>query len=135
MQNIKKFCADFEDENLKIGQGEKVIFLTFPHEKTIIQCPKVFSEAIIPTNCRYICIEKWSEIFVSAVGNAVYESEEKPKKICPHFSHFYFLFIPIFSGPCPLKRTIPPYLPLLISNQTTILCERITKTKTRQMAK
>ena len=47
---------------------------------------------IIPTYCRYICIEKWSEIFVSAVGNAVYESEEKPlfeqKKTCPHFSHF-----------------------------------------------
>ena len=44
---------------------------------------------IIPTNCRYICIEKWSEIFVSAVGNAVYESEEKSlfeqKKLVPTF--------------------------------------------------
>ena len=44
---------------------------------------------IIPTYCRYICIEKWSEIFVSAVGNAVYESEEKSlfeqKKLVPTF--------------------------------------------------
>ena len=44
---------------------------------------------IIPTNCRYICIEKWSETFVSAVGNVVYESEEKSlfeqKKLVPTF--------------------------------------------------
>ena len=56
---------------------EKVIFLTFPHEKTTFQWPKVVSEAIFPTNRGYICIEKWSQIFVLGIGSAHSESEEK----------------------------------------------------------
>ena len=35
------------------------------------------SEAIFPTNRGYICIEKWSQIFVSGIGSAHSESEEK----------------------------------------------------------
>ena len=35
------------------------------------------SEAIFPTNWGYICIEKWSQIFVSGIGSAHSESEEK----------------------------------------------------------
>ena len=35
------------------------------------------SEAIFPTNRGYICIEKWSQIFVSGIGSALTESEEK----------------------------------------------------------
>ena len=54
------------------GFWEKVIFLPFPHEKTTFQLPKVVSEAIFPTN-----IEKWSQIFVSGIGSALTESEEK----------------------------------------------------------
>ena len=34
------------------------------------------SEAIFPTNRGYICIEKWSQIFVSGIGSAHSESEE-----------------------------------------------------------
>ena len=59
------------------GFWEKVIFLPFPHEKTTFQWPKVVSEAIFPTNRGYICIEKWSQIFVSGIGSALTESEEK----------------------------------------------------------
>ena len=59
------------------GFWEKVIFLPFPHEKTTFQWPKVVSEAIFPTNRGYICIEKWSQIFVSGIGSAQTESEEK----------------------------------------------------------
>ena len=58
------------------GFWEKVIFLPFPHEKTTFQWPKVVSEAIFPTNRGYICIEKWSQIFVSGIGSAQTESEE-----------------------------------------------------------
>ena len=53
------------------------LFLTFPHEKTNFQRPKVVSEAIIPTNLGYICIEKWSQIFVLVTGSAQTENEEK----------------------------------------------------------
>ena len=35
------------------------------------------SEAIFPTNWGYICIEKWSQIFVSGIGSVHSESEEK----------------------------------------------------------
>ena len=35
------------------------------------------SEAIFPTNRGCNCIEKWSQIFVSGVGSAHSESEEK----------------------------------------------------------
>ena len=35
------------------------------------------SEAIFPTNKRYVSIEKWSWIFVSGTGSARTESEEK----------------------------------------------------------
>ena len=35
------------------------------------------SEAIFPTNRGYICIEKWSQIFVSGIGSVHSESEEK----------------------------------------------------------
>ena len=56
------------------------LFLTFPHEKTNFQRPKVVSEAIIPTNLGYICIEKWSWIFVSGPRSALTESEEKSPK-------------------------------------------------------
>ena len=59
------------------GFWEKVIFLPFPHEKTTFQWPKVVSEAIFPTNRGYICIEKWSQIFVSGIGSVHSESEEK----------------------------------------------------------
>ena len=45
---------------------------------------------------RKCCIWEW--------GKATFWA----KKTCPHFSHFYFLFMPIFSGLCPLKRTISP---------------------------
>ena len=53
------------------------LFLTFPHEKTTFQLSKVVSEATFPTNWGYICIEKWSQIFVSGTGRARTESEEK----------------------------------------------------------
>ena len=47
------------------------------------------SEAIFPTNRGYICIEKWSQIFVSGIGSAHSESEEKSllklKNIYPDF--------------------------------------------------
>ena len=67
-----------EAQNREIsGFWEKVIFLPFPHEKTTFQWPKVVSEAIFPTNRGYICIEKWSQIFVSGIGSAHSESEEK----------------------------------------------------------
>ena len=45
--------------------------------KTTFQWSKVVSEAIFPTNRGYICIEKWSQIFVSGIGSAHSESEEK----------------------------------------------------------
>ena len=35
------------------------------------------SEAIFPTNRGYICIEKWSQIFVSGIGSVHSESEKK----------------------------------------------------------
>ena len=35
------------------------------------------SEAIFPTYRGYICIETWSQIFVSGIGSAHSESEEK----------------------------------------------------------
>ena len=41
------------------------------------------SEARFPTNWGYICIEKWSQIFVSGIGSAHSESEEKTLfKLC-----------------------------------------------------
>ena len=48
------------------------------------------SEAIFPTNRGYICIEKWSQIFVSGIGSVHSESEEKSlfklkKGAFPHF--------------------------------------------------
>ena len=39
---------------------------------------KVVTEAIFPTIWGYICIEKWSQIFVLGIGSAHSESEEKP---------------------------------------------------------
>ena len=67
-----------EAQNRELGGfWEKVIFLPFPHEKTTFQWPKVVSEAIFPTNRGYICIEKWSQIFVSGIGSVHSESEEK----------------------------------------------------------
>ena len=35
------------------------------------------SEAIFPTNLKYVCIEKWSSIFVSGTGSGRTESEQK----------------------------------------------------------
>ena len=62
------------------------------------------SEAIFPTNRGYICIEKWSQIFVSGIGSALTESEEKSlfqlpisKKI--HRETFFFsVHAPATSG-------------------------------------
>ena len=53
------------------------LFLTFPHDKSTFQWSKVVSEAIFPTNLGYVCIEKWSSIFVSGTGSGRTESEEK----------------------------------------------------------
>ena len=83
------------------GFWEKVIFLPFPHEKTTFQWPKVVSEAIFPTNRGYICIEKWSQIFVSGIGSAHSESEEKTlfkvKKWAPAFCVTSFFHQPTCS--------------------------------------
>ena len=54
-----------EDQNWAIkGFFEKGIFLTVTHEKTTFRWSKVVSEAIFPTNQGYVCIKKWSQIFV-----------------------------------------------------------------------
>ena len=46
-------------------------FLTFPHEKTNYQWPKGVSEAMVPNNWGYICVEKWSCIFILGTGHIV----------------------------------------------------------------
>ena len=53
------------------------LFLYIGMRKTTFQWSKVVSEAIFPTNRGYICIEKWSQIFVSGIGSVHSESEEK----------------------------------------------------------
>ena len=45
-------------------------FLTFPHEKTTFQWPKGVSEALVPDNWGYTCVEKWSWIFVLGTESA-----------------------------------------------------------------
>ena len=54
-----------------------IYILTFLKEKTMFPESKVVFEAIFPTNRGYICVEKWSQIFVSDTGCARSKSEEK----------------------------------------------------------
>ena len=62
---------------MRKGLFERSPFLTFPHEKTTFQWPKVVSGAIFSTNQGYVSIEKWSQIFVSGTESARTENEEK----------------------------------------------------------
>ena len=54
-----------------------IYILTFLKEKTMFPGSKVVFEAIFPTNRGYICVEKWSQIFVFGTRSARSESEEK----------------------------------------------------------
>ena len=63
----KKWCADICKAQFLLSLSLKFYF-----EKTTFQWSKVVSDAIFPTNWRYICIKKWSQIFVSGT-----EREEK----------------------------------------------------------
>ena len=83
---------------LRIQKLKIVFFSFFLHEKTTLQWSKVVSEAIFSTNLGYVCVEKWSSIFVSGTSSARNENQR------PLFNRN----IPLISGKYGLRNHFWP---------------------------
>ena len=114
------------------GFWENRVFLTFPHEKTTFQWPKVVSEAIFPTNshCMFLTLvnlnlqhRKWKKLCQRLVKTLKLKAKIIPLMFCPLPSPSVFVLPFLFyTNKNKTKKHFPITTPLITINAVPNIC-------------